>query len=92
MGFAATDKIGKPETQQDGSPETALIKEKDCIFRVNGKLDAFVTAFYHRNLLPVSEQLEGPAIILQKDTTTVIPPQTGFVRHPGGDLIINISE
>ena len=92
MGFAATDKIGMPETQQDGSLKSALIKKKDCIFRVNGKLDTFVTAFYHRNLLPVSEQLEGPAIILQKDTTIIVPPQTGFVRHPGGDLIINFSE
>ena len=41
-----------------------------------GKLADYPTDFYRRDLLPVGERFAGPAIILQMDSTTVVPPGT----------------
>src|SRR5215813_6136991 len=42
------------------------------------------TAIYERARLPLGAQLEGPAIVEQMDTTTVIPPgMTAVVDHAG---------
>ena len=46
------------------------------------------TAFYRRELLPVGSRIEGPAIILQTDTTTVVPPGWTIVADGSGNLII----
>jgi N-methylhydantoinase A/oxoprolinase/acetone carboxylase beta subunit len=35
-----------------------------------------MTPFYRRSLLPVGETIAGPAIVLQTDSTTVVPPGT----------------
>ena len=32
------------------------------------------TAFYHREKLPVGERVEGPAVLVQFDSTVVVPP------------------
>ena len=39
-------------------------------------------------LLPVGERIAGPAIVLQMDSTTVVPPQHSFEADPAGNLII----
>ena len=39
------------------------------------------TDFYRRDLLPVGERIAGPAIVLQMDSTTVVPPQHNFERR-----------
>jgi N-methylhydantoinase A len=48
------------------------------------------TAFYHRHLLPVDEVFFGPAIILQKDSTTVIPPGWRVINDEVGNLILTL--
>ena len=48
------------------------------------------TAFYQRGLLPVGQIIEGPAIILQTDTTTVVPPGSSIVADGSGNLIIQL--
>lgn len=90
LGLAATEKIGESGISIHGSLAQALVKKNECLFRVGGKLVTVETAFYQRDRLPLSKTIDGPAIILQKDTTTVVPPGTSFIRHPGGDLIINV--
>ena len=59
-----------------------------CTFRVEGKLADYPTDFYRRDLLPVGERLAGPAIVLQMDSTTVVPPQHNFEVDAAGNLII----
>ena len=46
------------------------------------------TGFYRRELLPVSERVPGPAIILQMDSTTVVPPHYTFEADAAGNLIV----
>jgi N-methylhydantoinase A len=45
-------------------------------------------AFYRRELLPVGSRVEGPAIILQTDSTTVVPPGWTIVADGSGNLIM----
>ena len=60
-----------------------------CVLdRVGGKLADYPTTFYRRDLLPVGELVAGPAIVLQMDSTTVVPPQHNLHADAAGNLII----
>ena len=43
------------------------------------------------HLLPVGEIFTGPAIVLQKDSTTVVPPGCSAINDPAGNLILTIA-
>jgi N-methylhydantoinase A len=60
----------------------------NCYFRQGGELLAMATPLYARNKLPIDQVFEGPAIVLQKDTTTVIPPGARAHAQAGGNLLI----
>ncbi len=57
---------------------------------MDGTLQSFDTAYYQRERLPLDEDIEGPAIILQKDTTTVVPPGSTARADANGNLFIRI--
>ena len=38
----------------------------------------------------IGDKFDGPAIIFQKDTTTVVPPNCSFTQEDSGNLFINI--
>jgi N-methylhydantoinase A len=48
------------------------------------------TPVYERGLLPQGLRVEGPAIVEQADTTTVIPPDAWGVTDSWGNLIIRL--
>ena len=56
------------------------------------RTEIFETSFYRRHLLPVGEAFRGPAIVLQKDSTTVIPPGWSAINDPAGNLILTTRE
>ena len=64
------------------------MRSGSCTFRVDGQLGDYPTDFYRRDLLPVGQRLFGPAIVLQMDTTTVVPPRHSFEADTAGNLII----
>ena len=68
----------------------ARVKTGQCVFRIDGELRPFETAFYRRHLLPVGEAFAGPAIVLQKDSTTVIPPGCTAINDAAGNLILKV--
>jgi N-methylhydantoinase A len=70
------------------SLEAARVRSGTCTFRVAGKLADYPTAFYRRDLLPLGERIAGPAIVLQMDSTTVVPPQHSVEADAAGNLII----
>jgi N-methylhydantoinase A len=73
-----------------GSVRDALLKTAGSFFRRSGRLQELETAFYRRDLLPVGEVIQGPAIVLQTDTTTVVPPDSTIVADGSGNLIIRL--
>ena len=46
------------------------------------------TQFLHRDTLSAGDCIEGPAIVEQSDTTTVLPPGARLQVHPLGHLLI----
>ena len=73
------------------APPQARVRSGQCVFRISGELRSFETMFYRRNLLPVGEVFAGPAVVLQKDSTTVIPPGCSAINDPAGNLILTIA-
>jgi N-methylhydantoinase A/oxoprolinase/acetone carboxylase beta subunit len=91
-GIGPMPKIGKPAVPDDGSKDAALVKTGRCVFRVDGALQSLPTSFYRRDRLPVGTPIAGPAIILQMDTTTVVPPNATFTADAGGNIVIRLGE
>jgi N-methylhydantoinase A len=73
-----------------GSLDTALLYKRDSVFRDGGALKAFETSVYRRDTLPVDQPFAGPAILLQKDSTTVVPPKAVACVHASGSIIIKL--
>ncbi len=74
MGIGPMPKLEKLTAPEGGDLASALVRTGQCMFRVGGELRPFETAYYRRPQLPVGQEFKGPAIVLQKDSTTVIPP------------------
>ncbi len=74
-----------------GSLEAALVRTAPCVFRsAAGTLSTHDTPFYRRTSLPVDVDFTGPAIILQTDSTTVVPPGATARVHESGSILISI--
>jgi N-methylhydantoinase A len=69
----------------------ALTAEAEVAFRVDGSIDRLPTAVYDRELLPVGEEIPGPAIVTQLDSTMLVPPGSVFARDAVGNLRIRLS-
>jgi N-methylhydantoinase A len=91
-GIGQMPKIGAPGAPEGGSFAMARVKTGDCVFRSNGRLEAFATVFYQRRLLPVGQWFAGPAIILQTDSTTVVPPGCAAQCDVQGNLLIQVRD
>jgi N-methylhydantoinase A len=89
-GIGAMPKIAPPQVAAQGELADALVKTAPCMFRVQGELVRIDTPFYQRQGLALGATLEGPAVVVQKDTTTVAPPGTHLTTDAGGNLIIRI--
>ena len=87
-GTGPTPKIDRPEPVKGGTIDAALIKTDRTLFRVGDQLTEVDTAFYRREALPVDEAFNGPAIVLQTDSTTVVPPGRTATADGQGNLII----
>jgi N-methylhydantoinase A len=75
---------------EGGSLETAFLYTRESVFRDAGILKTFETSIYRRDALPVGTPINGPAILLQKDSTTVVPPNATACVHASGSIIITL--
>ncbi|WAH37145.1 hydantoinase/oxoprolinase family protein [Alicyclobacillus dauci] len=89
-GIGTMPKIGNPKVPHGSSLEDALVKRQSSVFRVDGALKSVETAFYKRDLLPFDVPFKGPCVILQKDTTTIIPPNCTAVLEQAGNIVIQV--
>mgnify|MGYP001073411282 CR=1 FL=1 len=79
-----------PAYKGGASLDAAHVLTRDAVFRKDGKLETFETQVYRRDLLPQGMPVPGPAILLQKDSTTVVPPDATAEVHPTGSVIITL--
>ena len=77
-GIGEVEKLGVPSVYT-GAAEARQIGAGSCVFRVNDVLAAYETPYFDRTSLPVGCEFHGPAILLQTDSTTVVPP--GWTYH-----------
>jgi N-methylhydantoinase A/oxoprolinase/acetone carboxylase beta subunit len=76
-GIGLMPPLEMPETAPGStSPADALRHQGEAWFRVDGSLEQVATRYYDRAALRAGNRLEGPAIVNQYDSTTVIPPDT----------------
>jgi N-methylhydantoinase A len=91
-GIGRMPKIAAPRAATDGGLVEALVKTAYCAFRRNGALEMMATPFYERSGLPLEQPIVGPAIVLQTDSTTVVPPAATVIAEAGGNLILKIDQ
>ena len=87
-GVGQMPKVELPIQSPGGKLDDALLEEAQCYFRLDGEQQIMATPLYERDKLPVDQTFKGPAIVLQKDTTTVIPPGAKATAQAGGNLLI----
>ncbi|GAA6202972.1 hydantoinase/oxoprolinase family protein [Aquicoccus sp. SU-CL01552] len=76
-GLGEVEKLGTPP-EAEGPVAASSVGQGQCVFRVDETLKSFETPYYDRTCLPVGEPMQGPAILLQTDSTTVVPPDWSF--------------
>ena len=82
--------VDKPDLQLENTQETDLSQARIATVRVvfrEGELD---TPLYHRDLLGNGNHIEGPALVVQLDTTTVVPPGWQGEVDPHGNLVLTM--
>jgi N-methylhydantoinase A len=75
----------RPRALAAGRVTDARIGERPAYFPPDGFA---ATAIYDRARLPLGARVDGPAIVEQPDTTTVVPPGYAAVVDPSGNLRI----
>jgi N-methylhydantoinase A/oxoprolinase/acetone carboxylase beta subunit len=86
-----TSRSPTSEVERSGdSPDAALRHEGKAWFRVDGELWQVDTRYYDRAALKADNRLDGPAIVNQYDTTTVIPPGLAAQVDRFGNIVIEV--
>ena len=90
-GIGLMPPLSTPEVERGGeSPENALRFEGEVWFLVDGSLEQVATRYYDREALKAGNRLDGPAIVNQYDSTTVIPPGIGARVDRFGNIVIEV--
>ena len=69
--------------------DEARLKSAETYFRINGSLKKLPTEFFERSRIPIGTAIVGPAVIFQKDSTTVLPPGSRATVDEFGNILIN---
>ena len=73
-----------PQTREGSDPSQAQIASVSVVFR-EGEME---TPLYQRELLATGNHVSGPALVVQLDSTTVIPPGWQGEVDPYGNLLL----
>ena len=88
LGNSPEDTDPKPgqssSSKSESDASAALIEEAEVVFREG----VLTTGLYQRERLMPGNRIDGPALMLQLDTTIVVPPGWGGVVDPFGNLIL----
>ncbi|WP_016744124.1 hydantoinase/oxoprolinase family protein [Rhizorhabdus wittichii] len=90
IGIGKIANIGGLPEPEAIAPGSSFLKTDKAVFRVDGKLETLDTQFHERDRIAADEVISGPAVILQKDTTIVVPPRCEFVHLNGNIGLITV--
>jgi N-methylhydantoinase A len=91
-GIGPMPKLGRPPAPPSGELGQAWLKTAETHFRVDGRLERYPTDFYERDRLPAGAGIPGPAVIFQKDSTTLLPPNARATVDENGNIHIALGE
>lgn len=90
VGVGKIPKLNAPVIESGGRDGSeGYLTSARVQFRVDGHLEAFETRYYERHRLKAGSVIPGPAILFQKDSTTVVPPNWTVAVESSGNLILN---
>jgi N-methylhydantoinase A len=87
-GTGERPKLGTPAPPAGGSLEAALLARRNVVFAGPAGPETHETAFLARDRLPLDTAIAGPVVVLQTDSTTVVPPGAALVADRAGNLVI----
>lgn len=90
IGIGERPKPAKPAPAAGGSLAAATLRTAPVVFSVDGTPQRLDTPVLARDRMPLDQPIPGPAIVVQTDTTTVVPPGCTLVADRGGNLIITL--
>jgi N-methylhydantoinase A/oxoprolinase/acetone carboxylase beta subunit len=73
-----------------GSVSRAVVHEQPVVFGIDGDTRHVSTEIYDRALLGAGDELTGPAIIEQPDSTTVVPPGAQARVDEIGNIVLEV--
>ena len=82
-------KIAPPSFPGGDSVEAATVRQGEAVFTTPEGVKTLPTPFLDRFKLPLDTEVPGPAVILQTDTTTVVPPGWTARADAAGNLLLN---
>ncbi|WP_294149022.1 hydantoinase/oxoprolinase family protein [uncultured Clostridium sp.] len=86
IGLVTKPELSELEYEMN-DPGKAVISRRNVYFEKTGRIECPV---YGREKFGKCERVEGPCIIEQMDSTTVIPPGTWFKVDKYGNLIVKV--
>jgi len=92
IGLVTADKKTEAKINQKTDFDLSKCAKHSVYFWINDQLSQFETPFINREDIPTYTELVGPAIIQQKDSTTVIPPYRKATFDHYGNIVINMKE
>jgi N-methylhydantoinase A len=92
-GYGLVSRLDTPAIEPGSeSAQQALTCERQAWFQRGDELVSYQTPFYQREQLLCGNRIEGPAIIEQSDTTTVLIPGSTALVDALGNLIVTFDE
>jgi 5-oxoprolinase (ATP-hydrolysing) len=92
VGIGRVEELRPVELEQgNGDPSPALTGHHEVVFDVGGKPERLVAPFYEREHLRAGDRVEGPAVIEQYDSTTVVPPGLTAEIDRYGNIVVDCS-
>jgi N-methylhydantoinase A/oxoprolinase/acetone carboxylase beta subunit len=91
VGVGAVAQLDIGPIEAGGADASAAVKHEADVFFPDGDSPRPVpmhTRFYDRTLLRHGNEIEGPAVIEQFDSTTVVGPGQSALVDPVGHLVI----
>ena len=90
VGIGVRPKPADPAPPRGGSLAAATVATAEVVFAADGRPARRATPVLARDRLPVGEAIAGPAIVVQTDSTTVVPPDCTLLADSGGNLVITL--
>ncbi|UGS39138.1 hydantoinase/oxoprolinase family protein [Capillimicrobium parvum] len=92
-GIGIMPELKLPELDAGGTTANdALRHEREAWFHVDGELREMRTKFYARDALRAGNKIEGPAVVNQYDSTTIIPPGLTAEVDRYGNIVIWVDQ